>query len=435
MQLLRYTATVVFLALSSIPTISEAIEIVPTYSANLDEWQRGVIDLAIQSWETKFPASHCYKISIDFHYVDLGGKSPNKPTAPAGMDLTTGRLASGDWLTFGRASEYRQRSGDLTPQSAKVEFNSNEAIDWYVSTGGVPFADEIDFWTVALHEVAHAIGFTVGYTKFADHVSGGAGTRTYTCGSTTATMTPDSEGAHLDPVAYPDHLMKPGLAPGERTTGMKQLEIDMLNCPWEGLQCCQVSSTSLDFGPVVLTYHKDKTFTITNTGSTTLSGFVQVSGFDYSLPSGGGSYSLGESVVHTVTVRLSPSSLGQISGSVDTGNEFCNDVPCTGRGAISSSSVDETPGALSLLQSHPNPFGGVTVIRYGLPVANEVRLGIYDLKGRLVRTLTVGHEADGSGFADWDGRDERGLQIPAGVYFCRLEAGGQSEMLKIVYLK
>lgn len=79
------------------------------------------------------------------------------------------------------------------------------------------------------------------------------------------------------------------------------------------------------------------------------------------------------------------------------------------------------PLAAGLEQNAPNPFNPYTVIRYRLPEAAQASLRIYDVQGRVVRTLVEGPLAAGEGIAAWDGKDDAGRGVTAGVYFYRLE--------------
>jgi hypothetical protein len=76
------------------------------------------------------------------------------------------------------------------------------------------------------------------------------------------------------------------------------------------------------------------------------------------------------------------------------------------------------------LELLPSPARGAVVARYALAVAGPVRLEFYDAAGRLVRTLARGDLAAGEHRTTWDGRDAAGREVPAGVLFCRLAAGG-----------
>jgi len=84
----------------------------------------------------------------------------------------------------------------------------------------------------------------------------------------------------------------------------------------------------------------------------------------------------------------------------------------------------------------PNPFNPGTVISFDLPRAAAVRLSIFDLSGRLVRTLLKG-DLIGAGRHEsiWRGRNESGRHQAAGVYFYRLEVGAFSATRRMVLLK
>ena len=83
----------------------------------------------------------------------------------------------------------------------------------------------------------------------------------------------------------------------------------------------------------------------------------------------------------------------------------------------------------------PNPFSGGTGVSFTLSHADEVQVGVYDLSGRVVRSLQRGKLAAGSHRFDWNGRDEQGRKVPAGVYFVRLEATGRHLDSKLVKLQ
>jgi immune inhibitor A len=94
----------------------------------------------------------------------------------------------------------------------------------------------------------------------------------------------------------------------------------------------QVSPANLDFGNVAVGSFADDSFTITNTGSGTLTGTVSESCSHFSIVSGGGSYSLNSGQSRVVTVRFQPTVAGPHNCSIDTGSDCCGLVPCTGIG-------------------------------------------------------------------------------------------------------
>jgi plastocyanin len=93
------------------------------------------------------------------------------------------------------------------------------------------------------------------------------------------------------------------------------------------------------------------------------------------------------------------------------------------------------PPPAPLLRAYPNPFGSRTVIAYTLPSAAPVALRVYDARGRLVATLEEGWRPGGDHRATWDGRDTRGVRVPSGVYFCRLETAIGAIARRLVLLR
>jgi hypothetical protein len=90
-----------------------------------------------------------------------------------------------------------------------------------------------------------------------------------------------------------------------------------------------------------------------------------------------------------------------------------------------------------LHQNWPNPFRPSTVVRFDLAAAGEtpVRLEIFDVEGRRVRTLLDAKLPPGEFEARWDGRGDRGEAVAAGVYFYRLVTPESAETRKMVRLK
>ncbi len=83
-------------------------------------------------------------------------------------------------------------------------------------------------------------------------------------------------------------------------------------------------------------------------------------------------------------------------------------------------------GPTVTVRPRPNPFTRATSLCYSLPGPALVSLAVYDVSGRRVRTLASGPAAAGMHFARWDGRDDRGSELPPGVYSIRGQLGGRS---------
>ena len=95
----------------------------------------------------------------------------------------------------------------------------------------------------------------------------------------------------------------------------------------------------------------------------------------------------------------------------------------------------EMPQSFMLSQNYPNPFNPMTHIRYSLPENGDMRLVIYDLLGREVLELVNDFRSVGNYETTWYGLDQQGNQVSTGVYFARLEAGRNVDVIKMLYLK
>ena len=93
------------------------------------------------------------------------------------------------------------------------------------------------------------------------------------------------------------------------------------------------------------------------------------------------------------------------------------------------------PG-LRLFANSPNPFNPSTMLRFELDAPQRVDLKIYDLAGRLVRTLETGAPfGAGPHQMQWNGRDDAGQSVASGVYLVEIRAGGESASQRITLLK
>ena len=105
-------------------------------------------------------------------------------------------------------------------------------------------------------------------------------------------------------------------------------------------------------------------------------------------------------------------------------------------GASTSLSLQTLPAAFSLADNFPNPFNPATTIQYALPQAADVELTVYNVLGQPVRTLVAEHQSAGRYAVEWDATNESGHSLSAGMYFYRLQAGGEfHEVKKMLLLK
>jgi hypothetical protein len=98
-------------------------------------------------------------------------------------------------------------------------------------------------------------------------------------------------------------------------------------------------------------------------------------------------------------------------------------------------SITTPPLALALHQNYPNPFNPGTTIDFALDEDGPVSLRVYDVSGRLVRTLVDGSRPAAAYAEQWDGRDDHGNEVASGVYVYRLTSASKSLTKKMVLLR
>ena len=96
---------------------------------------------------------------------------------------------------------------------------------------------------------------------------------------------------------------------------------------------------------------------------------------------------------------------------------------------------DVLPYRFELSQNYPNPFNPVTTIEYSLPRRSNVKIDVFNLLGRKVRTLVDREESAGTYSITWDGTSSTGEAVSTGVYFYRFEAEDYIETKKMLLLK
>jgi len=94
--------------------------------------------------------------------------------------------------------------------------------------------------------------------------------------------------------------------------------------------------------------------------------------------------------------------------------------------------VEQVPAVWALHQSYPNPFNPFCTIGYDVAHAGCVRVRVFDVAGRVVRTLVDARREPGFYAVAWDGTDEGGRKVASGAYFCSIEAGEFRAVRKMV---
>jgi flagellar hook assembly protein FlgD len=101
-------------------------------------------------------------------------------------------------------------------------------------------------------------------------------------------------------------------------------------------------------------------------------------------------------------------------------------------------SIDDpaTPQVINLLGlPYPNPFGDRVKIDFELKESSDGNASVYNVRGQKVRSLERNHFSKGKHTLEWDGKDERGKKVSAGIYLMRFETRGQSYVRRMIRMK
>jgi len=97
--------------------------------------------------------------------------------------------------------------------------------------------------------------------------------------------------------------------------------------------------------------------------------------------------------------------------------------------------VQDVLSSFAVYQNYPNPFNPSTTIRYSIPKAGEVEANIFDVQGRLVRSLFKSYQQAGAHSLIWDSRSQSTSIVSSGIYFCQVLFNGSALTKKLVLVK
>ena len=97
--------------------------------------------------------------------------------------------------------------------------------------------------------------------------------------------------------------------------------------------------------------------------------------------------------------------------------------------------LHSSPSSTPSLILTPNPMHNTVAITYNIPYNTEITLQIFDITGRIVKKIFDKHNCKGRQTIYWDGTSDTGVNVPDGIYFCRIVAGEWQAIAKIVLLK
>jgi hypothetical protein len=105
------------------------------------------------------------------------------------------------------------------------------------------------------------------------------------------------------------------------------------------------------------------------------------------------------------------------------------------KGGLGTFSMDATEN-VALYRPVPNPFSDGMRMAYAVGGSGEdVSIRVYDVAGRMMRTLASGFQSAGNHVVTWDGHDEQGAPCHRGVYFVHARIGGETRLVRVTFLK
>ena len=121
-------------------------------------------------------------------------------------------------------------------------------------------------------------------------------------------------------------------------------------------------------------------------------------------------------------------------GTADRGNSTIYNLEITSLG-VSDAPENALPSRTQLTGAYPNPFNPQTTVAFALDSPQHVKLEVFDVRGRLVRTLANGPLPAGNHERKWQGRDTKNQGVASGVYVIRMTAGRTVEFTRVSLLK
>jgi hypothetical protein len=91
--------------------------------------------------------------------------------------------------------------------------------------------------------------------------------------------------------------------------------------------------------------------------------------------------------------------------------------------------------SFAVYQNYPNPFNPSTTIQYTIPQNGQVKVNIFDIQGRLIRSFNNEIQQSGNHSLIWNSRDNSGIVVSSGTYLCQVLFINNSLVKKLLLLK
>ena len=230
--------------------------------------------------------------------------------------------------------------------------------------------------------------------------------------------------------------------------GLNTLFMDRYDLPWSitngpianGIDIRRAMGNTLTYSQRMDLLHATPSTTIASTGYALVTGsellVYSPSSSSFSVDLGGYSGLLQAEWFNPGTQQTTQG--GEVTAGVTTTflAPFSGDaVLFLNRPGATDTPGDQTPLAFALDEPVPNPTSSGTRIGYDLPVEAPVRIGVYDVSGRIVALLVDGVVPAGRREANWDGTGVDGRRVSGGVWFVRMTASGHTVSRRVLLIR
>ncbi|MDP8238268.1 MAG: FG-GAP-like repeat-containing protein [Candidatus Hatepunaea meridiana] len=358
-------------------------------------------------------------------------------------DLNVGERAAPEWIDWDLDGDF-----DLLVGSAdgtiRLYINTGSAEEYEYSDEGAIEADGEEIWLGS--ETAPAFGDLDGDDK-RDLIIGSIYGELWFYPNTGDDDAPEfGEGVQLeeeDDFIILEQYSRPELVDWnddgnlDIVCGGVNPEVRLFISLMDAVPVITVEPDEIDFGSVLIGGRRSQTLTIGNEGEVDLTvSDITIEGQYYRV-SFGEEFTVEPDAEHEVYVVFAPESEGEFNGTLTiVSNDPENDeltVSLHGAGAtehIDDDAINTIPNHYYLSEAYPNPFNAVTNLSFGLPVASEISIRVYDISGQKIVTLAKGKYTAGRYRITWNSKD-----APAGSYLLRMETERSVTVEKLILIK
>ena len=211
-----------------------------------------------------------------------------------------------------------------------------------------------------------------------------------------------------------------------------------------GTPSVSMDITSLEYQNILVGQSVSLPVTINNVGDAVLIGTVETAAPFFVIDGAGNALDHMNIVIQPSSfmqfdLRFAPTQAGSFEGSLIINTDDANNpnIVITLTGSASPVSIDDPiqPAVTALKGNYPNPFNPRTTISYSVKEQGPVSIGIYNLKGQLVKTLVSETKAAGNHSVVWEGDDDGGRQVSSGIYLYKMYSGKYTSTKKMIMMK